>query len=94
MLSRRLEMSLLAAGALLLGSAAFGCASSSSEGKRYVVICDDKPLTGSHIGRPRCYRRTAVDDRREADREQIRRLQGPKMQPQMQPQDRRPPAGR
>jgi hypothetical protein len=67
----------------LLSWGALGCAtSSSSEGNRRDVICDDRPLTGSHIGRPRCYRGSAADDRRESDQQQMRKLQGPKWQPQ------------
>jgi hypothetical protein len=82
MLSRRLAIGLLALSALF-GSAAIGCASSSSnEAQRRNVVCEDKALTGSHIGRPRCYRRIGVDERRQSDQDQMRKLQGPKMQPQ------------
>ena len=81
MVPRRLEIGLLAL-CVLIGSAAIGCASSSHEAQRRNVVCEDKALTGSHIGRPRCYRRIGVDERRQSDQDQMRRLQGPKMQPQ------------
>ena len=67
----------------LLSCGALGCATSSStDVKRHGVICEDKPITGSHIGRARCYRGAAADDRRESDQRQMRKLQGPKWQPQ------------
>jgi hypothetical protein len=78
----RLDAGLLAAAcalALLVGP---GCATTqSTEGKRYVVVCEDKPVTGSHIGRARCYRKTQMDERGESDREQIRRAQGREVVP-------------
>jgi hypothetical protein len=86
MAPRRLEIGLLAV-CVLFGSTAIGCATSSSEGTRRNVVCEDKPLTGSNIGRPRCYRRIGVDERRQSDQDQMRRLQGPKMQP---PESRTP----
>jgi hypothetical protein len=62
-----------------------------------VVVCEDGPETGSHIGRPRCYRQVQRDEQGEADREEIRRLQTrggtatePQFRPQPQPQPRAP----
>ncbi len=85
----RLDAGLMAAAWVLALFVAPGCATTQSiEGKRRVVVCEDKPLTGSHIARTKCYRRTEIDERGESDREQIRRAQGREINPPEQTTDR------
>ena len=67
----------------LAAASVSGCATTSRKttgDKHYVVICEDHAVTGSHVARPRCYRRlrhdvTKADDRRDADRENVRQMQ-------------------
>lgn len=67
----------------LAAASVSGCAGSSRKtagDKHYVIICEDHAVTGSHVSRPRCYRRlrhdvTQADDRRNTDRENVRQMQ-------------------
>lgn len=72
-----LEIAVFAAACGLVGTTA-GCggANKSTDGQYYVVVCEDKPTTGSNISRPRCYKKRHVRERGESDRETMRRLQG------------------
>lgn len=78
----RLDAVVMAGACALALLAAPGCAGTQSvEGKRRVVVCEDKPITGSLIGRTHCYSKTQMDERGESDREQIRRATLPKSIP-------------
>ena len=72
-----IEIAVFAAACGLFGTTA-GCGSAkkSPDDQYYVVVCEDKPTTGSNISRPRCYRKRHVRERGESDRETMRRLQG------------------
>src|SRR5688500_13400440 len=82
----------------LAAASVSGCAGNSRKtagDKRYVVVCEDHAVTGSHVARPGCYRRlrhdvSQADDRRDADRENVRRMQLKGTAPQ-QPAQSPPP---
>jgi hypothetical protein len=76
-----------------------GCPNDKTARKtKTVVECDERPETGSNIGRLRCYRKVQREDEREADREEMRRLQikgGTTTEPTFRPQPQpRVPGGR
>jgi hypothetical protein len=73
-MKKPVERVLLAAACALVVSGS-ACATTSGQNKVTVVECDDRPPTGSNIGRLRCYRRTDIEQRREQDRRDLERMQ-------------------
>jgi hypothetical protein len=70
---RRVQYLLFAAACTLTASA--GCATSGGKKGMYSVECNDKPLTGSHIGRTKCWRRIDIEERRRRDHASMEKIQ-------------------
>jgi len=76
---RRRWESLVFAFVCALSATALACTGANQNKAKkddpYVVVCNEKPMTGSNIGRLRCWKKMDMEERARRDRQSMERIQ-------------------